>query len=72
MDEKNLTNNPMEQADIELEDRVSIPRSRYDKLLQMETKANIIVGYVKAHHDSYKYDDVIKAVLCEGVKEDAE
>lgn len=88
MDEKKKTNEMMEQADLktgevifgelppaplfELEDRVFIPRSRYDELLQAETKLNIIIDNVKDHPDSYKYDNVIKAVLREDVKENAE
>lgn len=54
------------------EDRVLIPRNRYEELLRAETKLKIIINNVKYHPDSYKYDNVIKAVLLEDVKENAE
>ncbi len=57
---------------IELEDNVFIPRSRYDELLQAETKLKIIIADMNKEPDSYKYDKVIKAVLREDVKENAE
>ena len=59
-------------ACLEFEDRVFIPRSRYDELLQAETKLKIISANMKTEPDSYKYDKVIKAVLHEDVKKDAE
>lgn len=58
-------------ACLECEDRVFIPRSRYEELLQAETKLKIIAADMKTEPDAYRYDKVIKAVLREDVKENA-